>query len=366
MNVIPESRQRIKNIVFVGNYICVFYVESASTRIEIFDRLGNRHSTDPCLPRGSAEPVWQPSENEALLYNFSSFTCPPTIFSYHIPSGEQKVWARSSVNFDPLSFEVEQVRYTSKDGTEIPMFLVALKGRRLSGSLPTFLTAYGGFGISRTPQFHIYSTLEQGFLFAFANVRGGGEFGEEWHHAGKRHSRQNAADDFIAAAEWLITKGYATPGKIAIGGGSNGGLLTGAAITQRPELFRVAVCVGPLLDMLRYHRFDSAHLFVDEFGTADDEDDFHYLLRYSPYHRVRDGVPYPAVILVSGDDDTCCNPMHARKMVARLQAATSSVQPILLDYSPTWGHASVQPLTRRIGALADRLAFICHELGVNV
>jgi prolyl oligopeptidase len=248
------------------------------------------------------------------------------------------------------------------------MFLVARQGWRSSSPLPAFLGAYGGFGISRTPQFNAYSTflIEHGFLFAFANLRGGGEFGEEWHRAARRHNRQNAFDDFIAAAEWLIAQGYVAPDKLAIGGGSNAGLLMGAALTQRPDLFRVVICMGPLLDMLRYHRFDSAHRCVDEFGTPELEADFRNLLAYSPYHRVREGVAYPSVMLISGDEDTCCNPMHARKMAAHLQAASSSGRPILLDYKPKWGHASVQPLTQRIESLTDRLAFLCHEVGVSI
>jgi prolyl oligopeptidase len=197
-------------------------------------------------------------------------------------------------------------------------------------------------------------------------LRGGAELGEEWHQAGMRHQRQNSFDDFIACAEWLITNGYSAAGRIAIGGGSNAGLLVGAAITQRPELFRAAICLGPLLDMLRYHLFDFAAGWSDEYGTADDERDCKYLMDYSPYHKVRDDVAYPAVLLISGDADTRCNPMHARKMTARLQAATTSDHPILLDYKTAWGHTPVQPRSVRLDALTDRLAFVCHELGVAV
>ena len=285
-----------------------------------------------------------------------------------MPSGEQREWAKSSVKFDPSFFEIEHVRYKSKDGTSVPMFLVARRERRTSKALPTFLTGYGGFGNSQAPQFNAYSNflIEHGFLFAVANLRGGSEFGEEWHRAGRRHNRQNAFDDFIAAAEWLLENGYAARGRIAIGGGSNAGLLVAAALTQRPDLFRAVVCLGPLLDMLRYHLFDFARVYVHEYGTSETEDDFRHILAYSPYHSIEEGVPYPAVLFVSGDADTRCNPMHARKMAARLQAASSSSHPILLDYTPTWGHAPLQPLTRRIEALTDRLAFIFHELGVSV
>jgi prolyl oligopeptidase len=234
--------------------------------------------------------------------------------------------------------------------------------------LPTFVTGYGGFGSCVTPSFTAFTTflIEQGVLFAVAALRGGSELGEQWHVAGKRENRQNTFDDFIAAAEWLLSQGRSARGRIAIGGGSNAGLLVGAAITQRPHLFRAAICLGPLLDMLRYHLFDFAAGWADEYGSPDDERDFHSLLSYSPYHRVQHGADYPAVLLISGDADTRCNPMHARKMAARLQAATRSEHPVILDYKPNWGHTPVQPLSTRIDSLADRLAFLCHELGVSV
>jgi prolyl oligopeptidase len=219
-----------------------------------------------------------------------------------------------------------------------------------------------------TPRFTAYATflMEQGFLFALANVRGGSELGEQWHRAAKRRKRQSAISDFICAADWLVENGLAASGQIAIGGGSNAGLLVGAAVTQTPERFRAAICHGPLLDMLRYHLFDSAREWIEEYGTAEDEDDFRALHAYSPYHNVRDGARYPAVLLISGDADTRCNPLHARKMTARLQAATTSGLPILLDYKPNWGHVPVQPLDKRIEALTNRLAFLCHELNVEV
>ena len=237
-----------------------------------------------------------------------------------------------------------------------------------SGPLPTFLTGYGGFGSCVTPRFTAFATflIEQGLLFAVPALRGGSELGEQWHRAGKRENRQNSFDDFIAAAEWLISEGRSARGRIAIGGGSNAGLLVGAAITQRPDLFRAAICLGPLLDMTRYHLFDFAAGWAEEYGSPEDEQDLHSLLAYSPYHRVQDGADYPAVLLISGDADTRCNPMHARKMAARLQAANRSEHPILLDYKPDWGHTPVQPLSAKIEALTDRLAFICHELGIHV
>jgi len=219
-----------------------------------------------------------------------------------------------------------------------------------------------------TPRFTAFATflIEQGLLFAVPALRGGSELGEEWHQAGKRENRQNSFDDFISAAEWLLLQEYSARNTIAIGGGSNAGLLVGAAITQRPDLFRAAICLGPLLDMTRYHLFDFAAGWAEEYGSPEDERDLHSLLTYSPYHRVQDGANYPAVLLISGDADTRCNPMHARKMAARLQAANRSENPTLLDYKPDWGHTPVQPLSAKIDALTDRLAFICHELGIHL
>jgi prolyl oligopeptidase len=250
----------------------------------------------------------------------------------------------------------------------IPLLLAARKDLLNSDPLPTFLTGYGGFASCVTPRFTAFASflIEQGFLFAVPALRGGSELGEQWHLAGQREKRQNSFDDFIAAAEWLVSEGHSANGRIAIGGGSNAGLLVGAAITQRPDLFRAAICLGPLLDMTRYHLFDFAAGWADEYGSPDDEQDFRYLLRYSPYHHVQQGADYPAVLLISGDADTRCNPMHARKMAARLQAANRSKYPILLDYRPNWGHTPVQPLSTKVEALADRLAFLCHELGVHV
>ena len=229
---------------------------------------------------------------------------------------------------------------------------------------PTIMTSYGGFGISMTPQFSVFVAflMELGCLFALPNIRGGSEFGAAWHMAAKRRNRQTAFDDFLRAAEWLLQTNRTAPGKLAIFGGSNSGLLVGAALTQRPDLFRAAVCMVPILDMLRYHLFDNAHVWKEEFGTAEDPEDFAALAKYSPYHQVRDGVAYPATLIVSGDRDRNCNPLHARKMAARLQAASSSTLPVLLDYSTFRGHSPVLPLSVRIEALTDRAAFVCHNL----
>jgi prolyl oligopeptidase len=248
------------------------------------------------------------------------------------------------------------------------MFLVGNSEALSGGVRPAIMTSYGGFGISMTPQFSVLVALliERGCLFALPGIRGGSEFGVAWHQAAKRRNRQTAYDDFLSAAEWLIKVGRTLPGKLAIFGGSNSGLLVGAAMTQRPDLFRAALCMVPMLDMLRYHLFDDAKVWRDEFGTADDADDFHALARYSPYHQVRDGVRYPATMIVSGDADQNCNPFHARKMTARLQAANLSEHPIFLDYDKYRGHSAVLPLSARIDALTDRVAFLCDQLQLQL
>jgi prolyl oligopeptidase len=366
-DVVHESQACLNGFDVSAERIFVSCSENAVTRIEVLDTSGRLLGAIPCPPYGTAQLRQRDPNGDEVFYSFTSFSQPPSVYCFHAKSGQQELWAQNQVPFDASSIEVEQIRYPSKDGTQILMFLLSQKGRRGSEPLPIFLTGYGGFGISLTPRFTAYATflIERGFLVAIANLRGGSEFGEEWHVAAKRHNRQTAFDDFLAAAEWLLAQGYAAPGRIAIGGGSNAGLLVAAALTQRPDLFRAVICLGPLLDMLRYHKFDQARFSAEEYGSAENQEDFHYLRTYSPYHRVNDGVAYPAVMLISGDADTRCNPMHARKMAARLQAATSSGLPIILDYRPTWGHMPVQPLSTRIEALTDRLAFICHELGIE-
>jgi len=230
------------------------------------------------------------------------------------------------------------------------------------------MTSYGGYGVPMTPQFSVFVAflIEKGCLFALPSIRGGSEFGAKWHEAAKRRHRQVAFDDFVAAAEWLIQTGRTQNGKLGIFGGSNSGLLVGAVMTQRPDLFRAVVCMVPLLDMLRYHLFDNARVWADEFGTAEDADDFQALLSYSPYHQIREGAAYPATMIVSGDSDQNCNPLHARKMTARLQAANVSEHPILLAYSQHRGHSPVLPLSERIEALTDRMAFLCDQLGLQI
>lgn len=367
VEIVPECAASIQEVAVAAEHICVHYIEEMQSRIKIFDLDGNCTLGNACPPMGTARFMSRFTGTSMLYYTFSSVLQPPAVFALDPNTGEQTLWHESARHLDPLDFCIERTFYPSKDGTSIPITLIANRHLR-SERLPAFITGYGGFGASQTPHFNAYSTflLRQGFLLAVPNIRGGGEFGPAWHEAAKRHKRQTAFDDFVCAAEWLIETKRALPGKIAIGGGSNGGLLVAAAMTQRPDLFRAVVCLGPVLDMLRYHLFDSAEVFAPEFGTAEDEDDFRFLHAYSPYHRIRQGVAYPAVLLISGDADTRCNPMHVRKMAAALQSATASGRPVLMQYTRNWGHAAVQPLTARIEALTQRLAFICHELGIEI
>jgi prolyl oligopeptidase len=248
------------------------------------------------------------------------------------------------------------------------MYLVGRRDVLDKTDNPTIMTSYGGFGTSMTPQFSVFVAflMERGCLFALPNIRGGSEFGIAWHEAAKRQNRQTAYDDFLCAAEWLIETGRTAPARLAIFGGSNSGLLVGAALTQRPDLFRAVVCMVPMLDMLRYHLFDNAHIWKNEFGSVDDPNDFAALAKYSPYHQVRQGTAYPATMIVSGDSDRNCNPLHARKMTACLQAANVSDHPIFLDYSEFRGHSPVLPLSVRVEALTDRMAFLCDQLQLSL
>jgi prolyl oligopeptidase len=247
------------------------------------------------------------------------------------------------------------------------MFVVHPRGMVLDGTNPTYLTGYGGFNISMTPAFSrsLILWLERGGVLAVPNLRGGGEYGESWHQAGMLERKQNTFDDCIAAAEWLIAEGYTSPERLAVAGGSNGGLLAGAVLTQRPDLFRAVVIQVPLLDMLRYHHFLIARLWIPEYGSADDATQFEWLRAYSPYHRVVDGTPYPAVLLATAESDTRVDPMHARKMAARLQAATSSEHPVLLRLESKAGHGAGKPVSKLIEELTDVWSFVSSELGVQ-
>jgi prolyl oligopeptidase len=372
MDLVPESDSRILEWAVADDRILALSVKAMDRQIRVYgltgDLAGRKIEEVAVNPEETFRIAGAAPESDEVFLERESFTDPIRIVRYSPQRKECALWSKKTVPTGLSDVSHTQTWYTSKDGTRIPMYLVGRSQVLAGGCYPAIMTSYGGYGVSMTPQFSVFVAflIERGCLFAIPNIRGGSEFGEAWHNAAKRRNRQTAYDDFLSAAEWLIQTGRTTAAKLAIFGGSNSGLLVGAAITQRPELFRAAVCMVPMLDMLRYHLFDNAHVWQEEFGTAEDREDFEALRRYSPYHHVSDGVPYPATMIVSGDADRNCNPLHARKMTARLQAATSSGLPVLLDYSPFRGHSPVLPLSERVEALTDRMTFLCDQLRLTV
>jgi len=368
MDVIPESDSRIQQWAVADDRIMTLSAKAMDRQIRVFDLAGRKTEEVAVNPEETFRITGAAPASDEVILERESFTDPVRIVRYSPERKECALWAKKTVPGGLSDVSHTQTWYPSKDGTRIPMYLVGRKEVLAGGCHPAIMTSYGGYGVSMTPQFSVFVAflIERGCLFALPNIRGGSEFGAAWHDAAKRRNRQTAYDDFLSAAEWLIEARRTTAGKLAIFGGSNSGLLVGAAITQRPELFRAAVCMVPMLDMLRYHLFDNAHVWSEEFGTAEDRDDFEALRCYSPYHQVRDGVAYPGTMIVSGDADRNCNPLHARKMTARLQAANASPHPIFLDYSKFRGHSPVLPLSARIDALTDRMAFLCDQLQLPV
>jgi len=368
IEIVAESEARINQWLVVGDRIFVSYIRASGTEVCVFDFSGKKTGEVP-LPRDqSIRFLGGFAGNEELLFEAESFAEPIGIWRYNEGVDKPALWAKRIVSFDATNYVHARSSYPSKDGVQIPMFLFGRRDVLEGGCHPAIMTSYGGFGVSMTPQFSVFVAflVEHGCLFALPGIRGGSEFGADWHTAARRRNRQMAYDDFLSAAEWLIASGRTRADKLAIFGGSNSGLLVGAAMTQRPELFRAVVCMVPMLDMLRYHLFDNAHIWQEEFGTAEDPEDFAALAKYSPYHQVRNGIPYPATMIVSGDADRNCNPLHARKMTARLQAANASPHPIFLDYNQFRGHSPVLPLSARIDALTDRMAFLCEQLQLPV
>ncbi len=368
IDIVPENDTPINNWLVVGDSIFVSYMKDMHHCVSIFDFSGKKIGEMPIRSDETLRIIGDSPDNDELLIETESFTKPVGIFRYSARSNERTLWAKRNIPFDSADFSHSQIWFMSRDGTRVPMYLVGRRDVLKRSGNPTIMTSYGGYGVSMTPQFSVFVAflMERGCLFALPNIRGGSEFGVEWHNAGKRRHRQTAYDDFLCAAEWLVKTGRTAAGKLAIFGGSNSGLLVGAALTQRPDLFGAVVCMVPMLDMLRYHLFDNTHVWKDEFGTVDDPDDFAVLTKYSPYQRVREGVAYPATMIVSGDADRNCNPLHARKMTARLQAANTSEHPIFLDYSKYRGHSPVLPLGERVEALTDRMAFLCDQLQLPV
>ncbi|HET7470721.1 MAG TPA: prolyl oligopeptidase family serine peptidase [Gemmatimonadales bacterium] len=364
----PRHDAVLEGARVAGDRLVLSYLERATSHLRLADLDGGlRHEVQlPTL--GSVFGLGAEPDGHELFFGFSSYTVPPSVYRLDLVSEEQTLWQRVEADVDPDRYEVRQVSVRSADTTDVTMFLISRRGSTRDGNAPTYLTGYGGFNISMTPAFSrsLLLWLEHGGLVAIPNIRGGGEYGESWHQGGMLGRKQNSFDDFIAAAEWLVRERYTRPERLTVAGGSNGGLLMGAVLTQRPDLFRAVVIQVPLLDMLRYHRFLIARLWIPEYGSPDDAEAFHWLRAYSPYHHVRPGTKYPAVLLATAESDTRVDPMHARKMTARLQAATSSGHPVLLRLEAQAGHGAGKPLTKVLDELTDTWTFVFSEIGVEV
>lgn len=364
--VLPEGPDAIDEFHIAGGHLLVQTLRNATARLELFTLEGRPARAFELPGLGTVAGTQAEAGSAEFFLRYTSLNRPAEILRYNVGEAAPVVWARTAAPVDPASLEVKQVWFRSKDGTRAPMFVMARAGTPLDGARPTLLYGYGGFNVSVTPAFsqNFTAWAERGGVVAVAILRGGGEFGEQWHRAGMRENKQNVFDDFIAAAEWLIANQYTNAGKLAIYGGSNGGLLVGAALTQRPDLYRAVVCSVPLLDMVRYHKFSIAPLWIPEYGSAENPKEFAYIWKYSPYHNVKNGGKYPAVLFVTGDSDTRVVPLHARKMAALLQAANASGRPILLHYGTASGHSGGLPVTKQIDDGADMLAFLAWQLGL--
>ncbi len=363
--LIPENkRAAIQSTSLVGGRVFVRYLQDVKPRIVGYDLSGQQRAELKFDALGSIGNVSGRWDSPVAFYGFSSFPIPPTIYAYDVNAGTSRSFFRQSAPVRSEDFTVEQVWYASKDGTRVPMFLMYKKGLQRNGSNPTLLTGYGGFNSSSLPGFSTSAVAwaEKGGIYALANLRGGGEFGEEWHRAGMLEKKQNVFDDFIAAAEYLIRERYTSSQHLGVSGGSNGGLLVTALATQRPDLAKAVVVSYPLIDMVRYHKFLVARFWVAEYGSADDAEQFKYIHAYSPYHRVVKGTKYPAMLLITGDADTRVAPLHARKMAALMQASTGSEKPVLLRYHVSSGHSGGEPLRVQINNSAETLAFLWWQL----
>ncbi len=366
--LIPESNDLLESVNTGGGKLWASYLKDAKTVIKRFDYDGS-NAIEVSLPGlGSANGFGGQKADKEFFYSFSSFTIPNTIYKYDIATNSSSEFFESELKFEPSDYVEKQIFYTSKDGTRVPMFIVHKKGLELTGNNPTYLYGYGGFNVNLSPWFSTSRMilLENGGVFALPNLRGGGEYGEEWHKAGMLHKKQNVFDDFIAAAEYLIAEGYTSSDHLAIAGGSNGGLLVGACMTQRPELFAVAFPAVGVMDMLRYHKFTVGWGWVPEYGSSDDPEHFQNLLSYSPLHNLQENTAYPATLVTTADHDDRVVPAHSFKFGARLQECHSGVDPVLLRIDVDAGHGAGKPTSKIIDEQADIWSFFFHNTGSPV
>ncbi len=367
VEVIPEAEEPMESINVVANQFVISLLKDVKTQVKMYS-LDGKPLREVELPGiGTASGFGGKRTDIETFYSFASFTTPPSIYRYNMITGESELFRRSEINFDESQYELKQVFYESKDGTKVPMFIAHKKGLKLDGNNPTLLYAYGGFNISLTPYFSISRAqwLEMGGVYCVANLRGGGEYGEEWHKGGMLQNKQNVFDDFIAAAEWLIDNKYTSTPKLAIQGGSNGGLLVGACMTQRPDLFGACLPAVGVMDMLRFQKFTAGRYWVDEYGSSDDPELFKVLNQYSPYHQLKKGTEYPATMVTTADTDDRVVPGHSFKFAARLQEYNASNEPVLIRIETKAGHGSGKPTSKIIEELADVYAFLVKELGME-
>ncbi len=367
--LIEEPEDAVLNsIQIIGGKLVVNYLRNVASFMEVRELDGKLVREVPLPGIGASFGMIGNPDEDVAYYSFMNYTTPWQIYETSVKTGKTELWQQIELPIDPSPYEVEQVWYNSKDGTKVSMFIVRRKDMPKDGSTPLLLYGYGGFQVKMRPYFSsgLYPWLEAGGAYAVPNLRGGGEYGEQWHKDGMLLKKQNVFDDFIAAAEYLIKEGYTSADKLAIRGGSNGGLLVGAVMTQRPELYRAVVCAVPLLDMVRYHLFGSGKTWISEYGSADDPEQFKALHAYSPYHHVKADTAYPSVLFMTSTNDDRVDPLHARKMAAAVQAATSSQNPVLLRIEQQAGHGGADLIKQRVEQTADIYAFLMKELGMKM
>ncbi len=366
-DIVPEQKDLLQEAATAGGKIIASYLKDVATHVYQYDYSGKmeREITMPSL--GNAFGFGGELDDKTIFYTFTSFTYPPTIYKYDLATGQSDVWQKSDVKFNPGDYETKQVFYNSKDGTRVPMFIVHKKGIKLDGSNPTLLYAYGGFNVSLEPNFSASRLvlLENGGVYALANIRGGGEYGEKWHEAGKLLKKQNVFDDFIGAAEYLIKEKYTSPAKLAIQGGSNGGLLVGACMLQRPDLYKVAFPAVGVMDMLRYHKFTVGWGWAVEYGSSDSAENFKNLYAYSPLHNIKEGVDYPATMVTTADHDDRVVPAHSFKFISTLQEKYKGNNPVLIRIDVKAGHGAGKPTSKIIEEQADIYSFMFYNMGVT-
>jgi prolyl oligopeptidase len=366
--VVPEGEHVLQAATLIGDHFVLGYLQDARSLVQVVNLDGEAVRTVDLPGIGTASGFSGKADDTETFFSFSSYATPPSIYRYDVATGKVEPFKEVAVDFNPADYVVKQVFYTSKDGTRVPMFISHRAGLEPDGELPTLLYGYGGFNISQRPRFSIpwLAWMELGGVFAVANIRGGGEYGEEWHEAGTKLQKQNVFDDFIAAGEYLVSEGYTQPDRLAIFGGSNGGLLVGAVTNQRPDLFGAAIPAVGVMDMLRFHNFTAGRFWVDDYGSADDPEEFEALRAYSPYHNIRPGTRYPAVMATTADTDDRVVPGHSFKYMAALQAAQVGDAPVLIRIETRAGHGSGKPTSKQIEEYADRWAFLVENLHMEV